>query len=61
MKKMIILMAVMLLVMPALAQEKQPDAEQQKAMEAYMKMGAVTENHEFLKKYVGGWDCQVKG
>ena len=27
----------------------------------YMKAGAVTENHEFLKKYAGSWDCQVKG
>jgi len=42
-------------------QEKQPDAEQQKAMEAYMKMGAVNENHEFMKKYTGNWDAQVKG
>ena len=61
MKKTIILMAVLLLVMPALAQEKQPDAEQQKAMEAYMKASAVTANHEFLNKYAGGWDCLVKG
>ena len=61
MKKTIILLALALAVVPVLAQEKQPDAEQQKAMEVYMKMGAVTENHEFLKKYVGGWDCQVKG
>lgn len=57
MKKTIILLTVLL----AVAQEKQPGAEQQKAMEAYMKMGAVNENHQFLKKYVGGWDCQIKG
>jgi hypothetical protein len=61
MKKSVILMAALLLVMPALAQENQPNAEQQKAMEVYMKAGAVTENHEFLKKYAGAWDCQVKG
>ena len=56
-----VLMSVLLIALPALAQEKKPDAEQQKAMEIFIKMGAVTENHEFLKKYVGGWDCQVKG
>jgi hypothetical protein len=61
MKKTIVVLAVLLVVVQALAQENQPSAQQQKAMEAYMKMGAVTENHEFLKKYVGGWDCQVKG
>jgi hypothetical protein len=60
MKKMIMLFAVVLVVLPILAQEAQPKTEQQKAMEAYMKMGAVTENHEFLKKYAGAWDCQVK-
>jgi hypothetical protein len=61
MKKTIVLMSVLLIALPALAQEKKTDAEQQKAMEIFIKMGAVTENHEFLKKYVGGWDCQVKG
>jgi len=61
MKKTIMLMAVLLVVLPVLAQENQPAAEQQKAMEIYMKMGAVNENHDFLKKYVGNWDCQVKG
>jgi len=61
MKKTIVLMTVLLIALPVLAQEKQPDAEQQKAMEIFMKMGAVTENHEFLKKYAGNWDCQVKG
>jgi len=61
MKKAIVLLTVLLAAVPARAQEKQPTAEQQKAMEAYMKIGAVNENHEFLKKYAGGWDCQVKG
>ena len=28
----------------------------QEAMEAYMKMMAVTENHEFLKNFVGEWE-----
>jgi hypothetical protein len=29
--------------------------DQQKAMEAYMKAGAVTENHAFLKRFAGSW------
>lgn len=60
MKKIIVLLVLCLAVMPLLAQDK-PDADRQKAMDAYMKAGAVTANHEFLKKYVGSWDCQVKG
>ncbi len=61
MKKTIVLLALGLAVVLALAQEKQPDADQQKAMDVYMKAGAVTANHEFLKKYTGLWDCQIKG
>jgi len=61
MKKAIVLLAVWLAVLPVLAQDKPAETDQQKAMAAYMKMGAVTENHEFLKKYAGSWDCQVKG
>ena len=61
MKKMIVFLMLCLAVAPLLAQEKKPDADQQKAMEAFMKVGAVTENHKFLKKYTGSWDCQVKG
>ena len=61
MKKTIMLMAVLLVVVPALAQDKPAETDQQKAMEVYMKAGAVNENHEFLKKYAGAWDCQVKG
>jgi hypothetical protein len=61
MKKTIVIMVLCLVFVPLLAQEKQVDPEQQKAMEAYMKAGAVTENHQFLKKYEGDWDCQVKG
>ena len=61
MNKTIVLLTLCLAVGPLLAQEKPSDAEQQQAMEAYLKAGAVTENHEFLKKYVGSWDCLVKG
>jgi hypothetical protein len=41
------------------AQEKPATGEQQLAMEAYLKAGAVNENHEFLKKMAGTWDVQV--
>ena len=61
MKKTMMIMALLLVVLPLLAQEQTLSAEQQKAMDVYVKMGAVTENHEFLKKYAGNWDCQVKG
>lgn len=40
--------------------EKQMTPEQQKAMEAYAKMGALNENHEFLKKFVGEWNVTSK-
>ena len=38
----------------AIAQEAQQD--QQAMMEAYMKMMAPNENHEYLKNFVGEWD-----
>lgn len=60
MKKKMIWVALFMFAVLAAAQENQADAEQQKAMEAYMKAGAFTENHEFLQKYVGNWDCMVK-
>jgi hypothetical protein len=43
----------------ASAQEKPAAGEQQLAMEAYLKAGALNENHEFLKKMAGSWDVQV--
>jgi hypothetical protein len=33
--------------------------DMQKAMDAYMKAGAVTADHEFLKRYVGNWDAKT--
>jgi len=36
-----------------LAQQTTPD--QQKAMEMYMKLGEVNENHAYLKQFVGDW------
>ena len=53
MKKTLILLAAWLAVGTVLAQDKPAETDQQKAMAAYMKVGAVNENHEFLKKYVG--------
>jgi len=42
---------------PLRAQTKPQD--QQKAMEAYMKAGAVTENHAFLKRFAGSWQAET--
>jgi len=51
---------LVLMVALACAQDiKQQQEEQQKAMEAYMKAAAVTENHQFLAKYAGDWDVAV--
>jgi hypothetical protein len=33
--------------------------DEQKAMEAYMKAGAVTENHAYLKKLAGAWTAKT--
>ena len=41
----------------AAAQEGTPD--QQKAMEAYMKLTAPNENHAFLKNFVGEWNVST--
>lgn len=35
--------------------------DQQKMMEAYMKMSALNENHEHLKNFVGEWEVSTKG
>lgn len=43
----------------AYAQDAKKQEDQQKAMEAYMKAAAVTENHQFLTKYAGDWDVEV--
>jgi len=33
--------------------------DQQKAMEAYVKAGAVTENHAYLKRFAGSWTAKT--
>ncbi len=35
------------------------DQDQQKAMEAYAKAGAVTENHAYLKRFAGPWTAKT--
>lgn len=51
-------LGLILLVAGPLAAQVSP-ADQKKAIEAYMKAGAVTENHLFLKKYLGTWDTET--
>jgi hypothetical protein len=54
-----LLAAVLVLggLVPLRAQTSPQD--QQKAMEAYMKAGAVTENHAFLKRFAGSWQAET--
>lgn len=42
---------------PVSAQTSSQD--EQKAMEAYMKAGAVTENHAYLKRFAGSWTAKT--
>jgi hypothetical protein len=37
----------------------QTPQDQQKAMEMYMKLGAVNENHAYLKQFVGEWKSKA--
>ncbi|HLP62808.1 MAG TPA: DUF1579 domain-containing protein [Candidatus Deferrimicrobium sp.] len=60
-KKMCVVIFILLMASFTFSQsEKQMTPEQQKAMEAYAKMGALNENHEFLKKFVGEWNVTSK-
>jgi len=40
---------------------QQSQQDQQKAMEAYMKMMATNENHAYLKHFAGEWNMTSKG
>jgi hypothetical protein len=40
---------------------QQSQQDQQKAMEAYMKMMATNENHAYLESFVGEWNVTSKG
>jgi hypothetical protein len=41
--------------------ENQMTPEQQKKMDAYIRMGTINENHEFLKQFVGEWNVTSRG
>jgi len=63
MKKMLWAIGMMFVMtvsfsLPGLTQEEKMD--QDKMMEAYMKMMAPNENHEIFKKFVGEWDVMTK-
>jgi hypothetical protein len=52
---------VLLVILALTIYAQQPSQEdQQKMMEAYMKMSALNENHEHLKNFVGEWDVSTK-
>ena len=50
---------IVFIVATAFAQDMKKQEDQKKAMEAYMKAAAVTENHHFLAKYAGDWKVEV--
>jgi hypothetical protein len=59
MKKAVIALALFALIaLSGLAQMSEQD--QAKAMEAYMKAGAVTADHEALKYFAGRWKVEAK-
>jgi hypothetical protein len=49
-----------ILALTIYAQEPSQE-DQQKMMEAYMKMSALNENHEHLKIFAGDWEVSTKG
>ncbi|MGA2361698.1 MAG: DUF1579 domain-containing protein [Candidatus Aminicenantales bacterium] len=51
--------AIALVLSSAIALQAQTAQDQQKAMEMYMQLGAVGENHAYLKQYVGKWKVEV--
>ena len=55
--------AILLIVLASAlnAQQAPSQEDQQKMMEVYMKLGAVNENHEYLKNFVGEWEVSTKG
>ena len=46
-------------LLPVLRLSAQTAQDQQKAMDLYMKLGAVGEHHAYLKQYVGEWKVAV--
>jgi len=55
----LVMLAVLTLAFTNISYADQAEQDQQKMMEAYMKMMAVTENHLYLKDFVGEWDVQT--
>jgi hypothetical protein len=53
-------LALVLAFSSAHAIQAQTAQDQQKAVEMYMKLGAVNENHAYLKAFVGEWKVAVK-
>jgi hypothetical protein len=47
------------LALSAILPAQQTAQDQQKAMEMYMKLGEVNENHAYLKHFVGGWKVKL--
>jgi hypothetical protein len=43
------------------SQEIPSQQDQQKMMEVYMELGALNENHDHLKNFVGEWEVTTKG
>ncbi len=59
---MFFLIFILVIVNSSFAQsENQMTPEQQKKMDAYARMGAINENHEFLKQFVGEWNVTSRG
>jgi len=52
---------VVVLAVTLNSQEMPSEQDQQKMMEVYMELGALNENHEHLKNFVGEWGVTTKG
>lgn len=62
-KKKISALGILLVMIAALwrsGSAQQTEQDQQKMMEAYMKIMAVNENHAYLKNFLGEWDVSTK-
>jgi hypothetical protein len=60
--KRIGMVGVLFVILALTIYAQEPSQEdQQKMMEAYMKMSSLNENHEHLKNFVGEWEVSTKG
>jgi hypothetical protein len=56
------MLSVFFVILALTIYAQQPSQEdQQKMMEAYMKMSTLNENHEHLKNFAGEWEVSTKG